>query len=249
MIKPPKIVFCLLLLCVVTGTIELMALVTYRVAFHEPFSYHKLQTLRRTISQTVRAEFPFVIHPYYGYVVDPMIAGVNKYGFFGRENQIQSAALEKTVIAIIGGSVAVHFASDDSARDVLKSELKKIQAFQNKDIVILNLANLAFKEPQGLLVINEILARGGHVDLLIALDGFNEIALPEAFGNVGNDISPFYPMQWRRLVAESTLGVRIWLASIFSKPNLRYLVTANLIWRVVDGQLMKAELVATVLRR
>jgi hypothetical protein len=58
-----------------------------------------------------------------------MIAGVNKYGFFGRENQIQPAALEKTVIAIIGGSVAVHFASDDSARDVLKSELKKIQAF------------------------------------------------------------------------------------------------------------------------
>ena len=223
------------------GAIELIALGAYRIAFHELLSYHKLQTLRRATHQTVRTEFPFVIHPYYGYVLDPRIGTANKHGFVGRENQIQSADPEKAVIAILGGSVAVSFASDDSARDVLKSQLNKVQAFQNKNIVIVNLANLAFKEPQGLLVINEILSRGGHVDALIALDGFNEIALPEAFGNVDSGISPFYPMHWRQFATESTLGVRIQVALIFSKPILRYFVTANLIWRVIDARLAKAD--------
>jgi hypothetical protein len=244
MIKAPKvkhIVFWCVLLCGVMVTIELVALGAYRIAFGESFSYQRLQALRRAAQEMVRTEFPFVIHPYYGYVFDPRLGGANKDGFFGRENHIQPADPKKVVIAIIGGSVAVHFASDDRARDVLKSELKTIGVFQDRDIVILNLANLAYKEPQGLLVINDILSRGGHLDLVIALDGFNEIALPEAFGNVGNGISPFYPMQWWRFAMESTLEARVGLASVFSKPILRHLVTANFIWRVADAYLAKAD--------
>jgi len=242
MIELPKaksIVFWFILLCGVVGTIELMALAAYRISFNEAFSYHKLQTLRHAAHEMVRSEFPFVIHPYYGYVFDPRLGGANKDGFFGRENNIQPADPNKAVIAIIGGSMAAHFASDDRAREALASDLKTIEAFQHRDIVVLNLANLAYKEPQGLLVINDILSRGGRVDLVIALDGFNEIALPEAFGNVGNGISPFYPMQWWRFSMESTLEARAWLASIFSKPILRYSITANFIWRVADGYFAK----------
>jgi hypothetical protein len=242
MIKRSKLknsVFMLILLCAVMGAIELMALGAYRIVFNEPFSYDKLQTLRRAADLMVRPEFPFVIHPYYGYVLDPRSGGANKDGFFGLEAQVQPADPNKAVIAIIGGSVAVHFASDDFARDALKSALKKIGAFHAKDIVILNLANLAFKEPQGLLVINDILSRGGHIDLLIALDGFNEIALPEAFANVGNGISPFFPMQWWRFAMASTLEARAWLASIFSTPILRHSIAANFIWRAVDAYLAK----------
>jgi hypothetical protein len=242
--KAKHVVFWFILLCGVLGTIELMALAAYRIAFHESFSYHKLQTLRRAAHEMVRTEFPFVIHPYYGYVFDPRLGGANKSGFFGRENQIQPADPKKAVIAIIGGSVAVQFASDDSARATLKSQLKKLATYQDRDIVILNLANLAFKEPQGLLVINDILSRGGRVDLVIALDGFNEIALPEAFGNVGNGISPFYPMQWWRFAMESTLEARARLASIFSQPILRHSITANFIWRVADAQLAKFDVSA-----
>ena len=102
------------------GTIELMAFAAYRIAFNESFSYHKLQELRRAAYEMVRTEFPFVIHPYYGYVFDPRIGRANKHGFFGREDHIQAADPKKGVIAIIGGSVAVHFASDESARDTLK---------------------------------------------------------------------------------------------------------------------------------
>jgi len=247
MIRLPKakhVVFWLILFCGVAGAIELIAWGTYGILFDEPFSYRKLETLRRAALETVRTEFPFVIHPYYGYVFDPRVGGANKNGFFGHENHIQPADPKKLVIAIMGGSVAVHLASDDAACDVLKSELKKVGALQGKEIVVLNLANLAFKEPQGLLVISDVLSRGGRVDMVIALDGFNEIALPEAFGNVGHGISPFYPMQWWRFAMESTLEARVWLASVFSKPIVSRSIAANLIWRVADAQLARLDVSA-----
>ena len=100
-------------------------------------------------------------------------------------------------------------------------------------------------------MINDILSRGGDVDVLISLDGFNEIALPEARGNLSNGISPFYPQHWRELVetklspaqvdwqvrARFILDLRVCLASIFAKPILRHSITANFIWRVADVRL------------
>ncbi len=237
-----RIVFSLILLCGVVGTIELMAWAAYCIRFQESFSYHKLQTLRRAVLYPTAPEFPYVIHPFYGYVINPTIKGVTRQGFLGREDQIQSGGPDKIIIAIMGGSVATYFAVDEAAHAVLKSQLKKVPALQDKSIVIVNLANIAFKEPQDLMVINDILSRGGHIDILIALDGFNEIAEPEVPGNVDTGMSPFFPFYWQGLASESTLGARVWLASIFSRPILRYWTTANLIWRVADDQLAKAHL-------
>src|SRR5262249_43292476 len=102
--------------------------------------------------------------------------------------------------------------------------------------------------------LSDILSRCGHIDLVIAVDGFNEIALPEAHGNLPDGISPFYPQHWRQL-AESQLypgqmsaiaklqyatALRAILAKNFARPVVRHLVTANLIWRVADEQLQNA---------
>jgi len=198
-------------------------------------------------------EFPrWVVHPYYGFVANPANGGVNKLGFPGRDDQIQAGAPDKLVVAVVGGSVALRFAA--AVGDLLEAGLKSIPAFRNKQIVLLNLGNGAFKQPQGLITLNDILSRGGHIDLVIALDGFNEIALPEAHGNLVDGISPFYPQHWRQL-AESQLfpgqlsalaklqyasALRVILAENFARPVARHLVTANLIWRVADGQLQNA---------
>jgi hypothetical protein len=194
----------------------------------------------------------WVLHPYYGFVANPATSGVNKFGFPGNEEQIQAASPDKLVIAVVGGSVALQLAA--KAGDVLESGLKSIPAFRDRRIVLLNLGNGAFKQPQGLITLNDILSRGGHIDLVIALDGFNEIALPEAHGNLPDGISPFYPQHWRQL-AESQLypgqmsalaklqyatALRAKLAEGFAKPIVRHLVTANLIWRVADEQLQTA---------
>jgi hypothetical protein len=194
----------------------------------------------------------WVLHPYYGFVANPNNGGVNKFGFPGREDQIQATGPDKLVLALVGGSVALQLAQ--IAGDVLESGLKSIPAFRGKQLVLLNLGNGGFKQPQGLITLNDILSRGGHIDLVIALDGFNEIALPEAHGNLPDGISPFYPQHWRQL-AESQLypgqmsaiaklqyatALRATLAEKFARPVVRHLVTANLIWRVADQQLQNA---------
>jgi hypothetical protein len=198
-------------------------------------------------------EFPrWVVHPYYGFIANPANPGVNKLGFPGRDDQIQAGNPDKLVVAVVGGSVALRFVA--AVGDLLEAGLKSLPDFRDKEVVLLNLGNGAFKQPQGLITLNDILSRGGHIDLVIALDGFNEIALPEAHGNLGDGISPFYPQHWRQL-AESQLfpgqlgalaklqyasAIRVMLAENFARPIVRYLMTANLIWRVADEQLQNA---------
>jgi len=259
-------IFYTLLLCATIGLIELMALGVYRVAFGEGFSYRQLQAARLSLLQlspaalqpfseevTAGGEQPaWVIHPYYGYVTNPHISpAVDKFGFLGTEDQIQSASQDKIVVAMVGASVATQLASKTYAGDILRTELKKIPAFQGKELILLNLGNGAFKQPQAVMTINDILSRGGHIDVLIALDGVGEIALPEAHGNLSDGISPFYPQHWQLLVdskmsAEQTTAfadfrftrnIRVRLASLFSKPVLRHSITANLIWRIADVSL------------
>ncbi len=259
------ILFYAILLCVVAGSIELMAAAAYRLAFGEWFSYRKAQAARlgvfaaAQVGPVAGGQLAYwVVHPYYGFVTDPepIGAAVNEFGFFGPEDQIQRPEPDKLVVAVLGGSVATQFALEDYSADTLKAELRKVPAFAGRRIVILNLGNGSYKQPQGLIVVNDIIARGGHIDVLIALDGFNEIALPEAQGNVASGISPFFPPSWRQLVdgrpsrsqmnllarSQISADARSWLAATFSRPVLRRLVTANLLWRAADLQLAKAEM-------
>jgi hypothetical protein len=261
-------IFYALFLCGTIGLIELIPFVAYRIAFGEWFSYRQVQSSRLSLLQpspeaalqpspedaAVAGQQPaWVIHPYYGYVTNPHISrAVDKFGFLGNEDQIQSASPDKVVVAVVGASVAAQLASPTVyAAGILKSELKKIPAFQSKELVILNLANGAYKQPQALMTINDIISRDGHIDVLIALDGVGDIALAEAHGNLNHGISPFYPQNWELLVDSTssieqttafanfrlTQTVRVWLASIFAKPVLRHLIITNFIWRVADARL------------
>jgi hypothetical protein len=257
--------FYTILFILVMGILELLSLAVYRISFYESFSYKSLQSLRLALldaSQRQRDQnqelSTWVIHPYYGFVANPTLANssefgfsmpINEFGFFGSEDQIQKGDPEKLVVAVIGGSVAAAFGFHASA--ALKTALQNVPAFQRKNIVVLDLGNGAFKEPQGVIIINDIISRGGHIDLLIALDGFNEIALPEAHGYVTHRISPTYPNSWPALVdshlsreqmnylgkAGLAKDARLWFASTFSNSILSYSVTANLIWRVADVKL------------
>lgn len=239
---------------------ELLAFAGYLIAFHEPISFELLQSQRLAVIRSAeeshgggRAEgAPWLIHPYYGYVSNPSDRQrVDKFGFPGHEDQIQAAGPDKVVIAIIGGSVVARLASLAFDGNIFEAELKNIPAFRDKRVVVLNLGNDAFKQPQGLMVINDILSRGGHIDVLIALDGFNEIALPEAHGNLADRVSPFYPQHWRHLVEARpdpdqmillaklhyVSDLRVSVATNFARPIVRHLVLPNLIWRVADDKL------------
>ena len=111
-------IFYALLLCATIGLIELMALAAYRIAFGERFSYRQLQASRLSLLQpspenaAVDGRQPtWVIHPYYGYVTNPAISpAVDKFGFLGNQDQIQTANPDKIVVAVVGASVATQLA-------------------------------------------------------------------------------------------------------------------------------------------
>ena len=130
------ILFYAILLCVVAGSVELMAAAAYRIAFGEWFSYRKVQAARLGLldqSQTgpvAGGQLAYwVVHPYYGFVTDPEPIGwsVNEFGFFGHEDQIQRADPDKLVVAVLGGSVATQFALEDYSAETLKAELREFR--------------------------------------------------------------------------------------------------------------------------
>ncbi|EKD11531.1 hypothetical protein [Limnospira platensis] len=130
------------------------------------------------------------LHPFFGYVLKPGLFAdnpfglrVNNYGFFAlhdypfiRQNDNQF------IIGIFGGSVAVDFANYEVTHKELSNtliqQLRTVPELANKEFIILNFAHGGYKQPQQLLILNYFLSIGQELDLVVNIDGFNEVALP-----------------------------------------------------------------------
>ncbi len=118
-----------------------------------------------------------------------------------------------------------------------------------------------YKQPQQLFTLAYFLTLGAHFDLVINLDGFNEVALPPT-ENTPKGVAPYFPRNWYGRVglmedillvavaerAALERGRRRW-AKFFAGP-LRYSATANAFWfgndRILARQI--ADLQVGVLR-
>jgi hypothetical protein len=145
----------------------------------------------------------YLLHPYLGYVRDPEappeLAGgeraplpANAWGFFGPP-PVQPAREGRATVAVLGGSFALELVL--FAGDALREALAARPAFAGREIEIVSLALEGVKQPQQLLGLQYVLALGGHFDLVVNLDGFNEVVLPltdnEPFG-----VALHYPRAW-----------------------------------------------------
>jgi hypothetical protein len=132
-----------------------------------------------------------LLHPYIGFVGVPR-AGYNRFGFPGDD-----PVLKKTEnginVCITGGSVAMQMFR--YSKDRLAESLAKDPLFFGKEIKIVLVALGGFKQPQQLLSLNYFLALGAHYDIVINLDGFNEVVLPYS-DNLPFGIFPTYPRHW-----------------------------------------------------
>ncbi|MBE9184981.1 hypothetical protein IQ270_09710 [Microcoleus sp. LEGE 07076] len=125
------------------------------------------------------------LHPFFGYVLkqgaftnEKLKLKVNKQGFFSLyEYPFIKINKNQFIIGIFGGSVANNFAVDEYVTQRLSKKLKSYPEFANKQIVVLNFGNGGYKQPQQLLILNYFLALGQELDLVINIDGFNEVAL------------------------------------------------------------------------
>lgn len=127
------------------------------------------------------------LHPFFGWARKSGDV-FNNHGFltsydypFVKQNENQF------IVGVFGGSVARIFS--DQGKERLIQKLKQNPALANREIIILVFASGGYKQPQQLLILNYYLTIGQEFDLILNIDGFNEVALSHINAQNGLDIS------------------------------------------------------------
>ncbi len=275
--QPPKIggrkkllFYALLIALVYLGT-ELSAFFGYMIWRRSSFSWEATQTKRAGIGRSSGAHFedhdggPLVypgldplildevIHPYLGYVLDPTAQnGISDHGFPTEESFTPTDASnhQKIVIGIFGGSFAI--GTSHLARSVLLEQIQRVPGFRDKECIVHTISLPGYKQPQQLMALSYFLSLGAHFDIVINLDGFNEVALP-ASENIPKQVFPFFPRAWfgrvhhlRRpellaMIGQLTLlreRRKTW-ALVGSRVPFRYHILSNVLWEYYDARLVR----------
>ena len=123
------------------------------------------------------------LHPFFGFVQKPgpdFRPGFkyNNYGFISPyDYPFVKTSDNQVIVGVFGGSVASNYSIYEVNNKVLEKILRQMPGYKDKEIVILSFAVGGYKQPQQLLILNYMLARGQEFDLIINIDGFNEVAL------------------------------------------------------------------------
>src|SRR5262249_42955698 len=112
---------------------------------------------------------PTVIHPYLGFIPEPRKGGDL---VIGEVDRIPPHADNQLVVGVFGGSFAAGMCA------YAAKELHEVLSRPGKDAHIVCLAAGGYKQPQQLLTLAYLLAQGARFDVVLNVDGFNEVALP-----------------------------------------------------------------------
>ena len=151
----------------------------------------------------------FTIHPYIGFVRKPLNAkerSIMTHGFphsgtgvlFPQDDTVYR-------IGIFGGSVAHQFyaAGGKTLRDLLRDH----PTINSRTIRLQSMAAGSYKQPQQVMALNYLLSQGAHFDMIITLDGLNEVAIsPNELRH--RHTHPSFPAGWR------------WRTESFADPEL-----------------------------
>lgn len=130
------------------------------------------------------------LHPFFAYVLEQGAfthpesgLKVNNYGFFSvYDYPFVKTKANQYVIGVLGGSVANDFAYNSvidglNGKGFIEYLKQRIPQLKDKEIIVLSFAGGGYKQPQQLLILNYFLAVGQEFDMVINIDGFNEVAL------------------------------------------------------------------------
>ncbi|MEM9778161.1 MAG: hypothetical protein AAF902_26530 [Chloroflexota bacterium] len=137
-------------------------------------------------------ETPGSTHPVYKRLPDLASKGTvaNQYGFHSQYNYpFTKNDPNQFIIGVFGGSVSTRLTLQVDKN--LAEFLKEDPYFQNKEIVLLSFGNGGYKQPQQLQILSYFLSIGQEFDMVINIDGFNEIALSNI--NAQRNIDPSMP--------------------------------------------------------
>ena len=199
------------------------------------------------------------LHPFVGKVLDPTSPNlprqrrpelqVSREGYFVRDAH-RPLPEDAFVVAFFGGSVALNLAM--SPLEDLRRELEAHPALEGRPVVFLSRALGSYKQPQQVSALLFALTRGERFDVVVNLDGFNDLVLP-VVANLNTKVSPYYPNDWlahsgatrsfevrRRTGRLSFLEERrLSLAGSFETPWLSWSAPWNLAWAALDRRLAR----------
>ena len=213
-----RILFIVILVVIVLGIIEFFSQLTYQAIYDT--NYHP-RRLKRLISQAWvfngdETGVPnymrdLIVHPYIGFGINATGAGKMGFGLMQAAPPAQSTQEGgKFRVLVLGGSVAVQTLQSDpetgAARESFIAAAMR-RAFAKEG---LNIEPWVFagalpggKQPQQLMVYTFLTILGGEFDLVLNLDGFNEMTLAMDEAHLSN-LHPVYPRGW-----DTMLGNRL----------------------------------------
>jgi hypothetical protein len=216
----------------------------------------------------------YVLHPYLGYVRDVGPSSLDgtpdepleHFGFYADSGRfVREARDDQLVVGIFGGSVARNFGYGPGV-ERLAERLRALPQYAGRSIVFSVPALGGYKQPQPLLAFAYLLSLGAHFDLVIEIDGFNEVALP-VYENMPKDVAPFYPRSWyflaedlprdlqiaRGAIAAAERDIEAW-SETYRGSVLRFSYLAGVVREIHDRWLLrciqaaKEELIAAAAR-
>ena len=158
-----------------------------------------------------------VLHPFVGFVRHMTAESSTTHGFPNLSQPVNKRQGGKILVGVFGGSVAEQLA--DPIHAVLAAELH--DAGSSAEVEILNFALGGYKQPQQLLTLAYMMSLGAEFDIIVNIDGFNELCL-SVDENYQNGVFPIFPRAW---------GARISL-----DKSTRNLVLAGKIKHLQDQQ-------------
>jgi uncharacterized ubiquitin-like protein YukD len=166
-------------------------------------------------------------HPFFGFVQKPSADfrpgfKVNNYGFISPyDYPFKKTNKNQFVIGVFGGSVASNYSIFEIQNKILPAYIKQLPAFKDREFVILSFATGGYKQPQQLLILNYFLALGQEFDIVVNIDGFNEVALSNL--NNKNNIDLAMPSLQHILpltnLANNSLSIKAMKATVRIQEN------------------------------
>jgi hypothetical protein len=191
--KSKKLIFTAIMIIMVLICIEGLARLTYFTMYKHSYDVTYMYNYLKYSRYGLTDEFALwwdqeIVHPYLGFVVDFGDEKKNKesYGFASDVTPMVKREAGKLNVVILGGSVA------QSMGKALET------AFYQACRIPPNVVTLGFagyKQPQQVLALTYFLSLGAEYDLVINLDGYNDIVLPFT-DNYRVGVNPFFPRNW-----------------------------------------------------
>ncbi len=176
-------------LLVFFALLELTGLVDYFAKTGELYYISRSQAeLMPELHRFDRHAEAFRLHPYFGFVVAPSALAAedraergiahNNHGFGSPHNYpYQPRSERQLVVGFFGGSVAAKLERFERGREIIGKRIAATFGRSSSEVTILSFAQGGFKQPQQLLIYDYFRALGQRLDVVVNIDGFNEIAL------------------------------------------------------------------------